>query len=149
MATDQYPHRNVTMPMREDRVAAMRARQNAVIPQGGGEFTPADGKGSRREIRPGHWIDDRVHIVDRNALPSKDSPPEWRAGRNVPASYDPLKVYQVELGATAMFCGRALAPGKSYKMVGEACTEISASIVDAVELGDIPVDPDAAPSGAR
>ena len=31
-------------------------------------------------------------------------------------------------------------------MAGYACTEITAVIVDAVEIGDIPVDPDAQPS---
>jgi hypothetical protein len=148
MATDQYPNRNVNMPMRQDRVDAARSRQN-VPASPGGEFPPADGRGSLREVRKGTWIDDRVHIIGRNASPSKDSPPEWGEGRAVPASYDPLKVYQVELGSPAIFCGRTLSPGKQYQMVGDACTEISASIIDAVELGDIPVSPDAAPSGAR
>ena len=35
------------------------------------------------------------------------------------------------------------------KTIGAACTEISAAVVDAVELGDIPVDPDAQPSAAK
>jgi hypothetical protein len=152
MATDQYPHRNVNMPMRQDRVDAARARLGANVPtQPSGSFPPQDGKGSKREIRPGMWFDDRVHVLGRDASPSKDTPPEWerKDSRAVPSSYDPLKVYQVSLGSPAEFCGRTLSPGKTYQMTGDTCTAISASIIDAVELGDIPTSPDASPSGAR
>jgi hypothetical protein len=151
MATDQYPHRNINMPMRQDRVDAARARTNIAPNPPSGEFPPQDGKGSKRQIRPGLWFDDRVHVIGRDASPSKDTPPVWdkKDSRAVPASYDPLKVYEVSLGKPALYCGRTLSPGKTYQMVGDACTEISASIVDAVELGDTPVSPDATPSGAR
>jgi len=149
MSTDKHPNQNVNMPMAQSRVDAARARLTPAraVPtyEGGGR----DGKGSRREIRPGEFVDDRRIVIGGPSSPSKDSPPDVREGRNVPASYDPLKVYKVVLGLPAVFAGRTLSPGKSYQMRGDACTEVSASIIDAVELGDIPADPDVAPSGAR
>ena len=86
----------------------------------------------------------------QNAMPSEDSPPEWPETRATPpASYDPAKVYQIKLGKSATHAGRMLSPGKAYQMVGAACTEVSAAIIDAVELGDVPADPDIAPSAAK
>ena len=147
MATEKYPNQNVTMPMSRGSVDAARAR---VSVQGTGSPAPepTNGKGSRREVRPGEWLDDRRIELDKPASPSKDSPPEMskEGGRAVPASYDPLKAYQVTLGKGVVFSGRMLAPGKQYQMVGAACTEITDSIIDAVEIGDVPVDPDSQPS---
>ena len=76
-----------------------------------------------------------------------------RKRRDVPpASYDAAKVYQITLGKPAAFCGRVLSPAKSYQMTGDTCTQITTdhpgAIVDAVELGATPVNPDIAPSSA-
>lgn len=151
MATEKYPNQNVNVPVPESAVRAARARM--LSQPGPSPFTPpapSDGKGSRRQVSPGSWIDDRVIVQGGPASPSKDSPPERAEGRAAPpASYNAGKVYQITLGKSAVFAGRTLAPGKEYQMVGAACTEISASVVDAVELGDIPVDPDAQPSAAK
>lgn len=150
MATDKYPNQNVNMPMDPGALAAARARSapKGVAPSYGN--TPADGKGSRRQVGPKEWIDDRVHAPGLNALPSKDSPPELPETRGTPpATYDPTKVYQITLGKGAMHAGRMLSPGKSYQMVGAACTEVSAAIIDAVELGNVPAHPDVAPSAAK
>lgn len=147
MATDKYPQQNVTMPMSQDRIDAARARLDPGVPA-----TPkrgSSGNGSRRETRPGEWFDDRRIEIGGPSSPSADSPPEHKEGRAVPASYEPGKAYSVTLGKPVMFAGRMLTPGKSYTMAGYACTEISAAVIDAVELGDIPVDPDAQPSAAK
>ena len=147
MATDKYPSQNVNMPMDDGAVQAARAR--LAPPQASSSFTqtPSDGKGSRRQVAPGMWIDDRVIVQGGPASPSKDSPPEWPKGKAAPpASYDPTKVYQITLGKGIVYAGRMLAPGKLYEMVGAACTEVSAAVVDAVELGAVPVDPDSQPS---
>jgi hypothetical protein len=149
MATKKYPNQNVKMPMDKEAVDAARAR---AMPQGTAtrafqEQQPTGG-GSRRQTGKGEWVDDTVIEFDKPGLPSKDSPPVWdkKDERTVPGSYDPLKAYSVALGSSVEFAGRMLAPGKEYIMKGEVCTTISASIVDAVELGDIPVEPDAQPS---
>lgn len=149
MATDKHPNQNVTMPISPARLDAARARLDpgrAASPKS----MPSTGNGSRREIRPGEWFDDRRIVIGGPSSPSADSPPEHKAdAREVPASYDPLKVYSVTLGKPVVFSGRMLSPAKQYQMTGEACTEITAAIVDAVEVGDVPVDPDAQPSSAK
>jgi hypothetical protein len=149
MATDKFPQQNVNMPMSQARVDAARARLTP--PRAGApKPAPSNGNGSRREVRPGEWFDDRRIEIGGPSSKSKDSPPDGKAeGRAVPASYDPLKVYQVTLGKPVVFAGRMLAPGKMYQMVGAACAEITACIIDAVEIGDVPVDPDATPSVAK
>jgi hypothetical protein len=137
------------MPMTQGRVDAARARLDPGRPATP-KYRSANGKGSRRETRPGEWFDDRHIEIGGPSSPSEDSPPEGKAeGRAVPASYDPLKVYSVTLGKPVVFSGRMLSPAKQYQMVGDACTEITANIVDAVEIGDIPADPDAQPSSAK
>lgn len=148
MATDKYPNQNVVMPMSKARLDAARARLDpgrafAPLPTG-----PADGKGSRREIRQGEWIDDRKIDIGGPSSPSSDSPPELqkKSGKAVPASFDPLKVYSVTINKPVLFAGRMLTPGKSYIMAGYVCTEVKPSIIEAVELGDVPVDPDSPPS---
>jgi hypothetical protein len=155
MATFKYPHRNVNMPMDPDALAAARSRfdpgTTGLQPMPSG---PADGKGSRREVRKGEWIDDRVINIGGPSSPSKDSPPELPERRDVPpATYDPLKAYAVVLGKPATFAGRVLSPAKSYTMTGDTCTEITTNhpgaIIDVVEMGDIPVHPDATPSAAK
>jgi len=149
MATDKHPNQNVTMPISPARLEAARARLDpgrAAAPKP----APSNGNGSRREIRPGEWFDDRRIVIGGPSSPSKDTPPELsKEGRAVPASYDPLKVYSVTLGKSVVFSGRTLSPAKKYMMTGEACTEITAAISDAVEVGDIPVDPDAQPSSVN
>jgi len=150
MATDKYPNQNVNMPMDPGALAAARARSapKGIAPSYGN--APANGKGSRRQVGPKEWIDDRVHVMGGPVEPSADSPPELPQARDTPpASYDPTKVYQITLGKGAVHAGRMLSPGKSYRMVGAACTEVSAAIIDAVELGDVPAQPDVAPSAAK
>jgi len=149
MATEQNPNQNVNVPISESALARARERLDpgrsiAMRQPGNG------GKGSRREVRKGEWVDDRVIEIGGPSSPSKDSPPQEREGRAAPpASYDPLKVYDITLGKPAVFAGRTLAPGKQYKMVGDACTEIAGSVIDAVEIGDVPADPDVAPSSSK
>jgi hypothetical protein len=153
MATFKYPHRNVNIPMDPDALAAARAAFNpgsGLQPMPSG---PTDGKGSRREVRKGEWVDDRVINIGGPSSPSEDSPPEFPQQRDVPpAVYDPLKAYAITLAKPAVFAGRALSPAKSYTMTGDTCTEITTNypgaIFDAVEIGDIPVHPDVAPSAA-
>ena len=132
MATEKYPHQNVNMPMDKEVVAAIRARllnpgKSPSRPTN--NAAPSNGKGSRREVRPGEWVDDRVIDHSLKASPSKDSPPELKRGegREVPASYDPAKVYQVTLAKPVVYSGRMLSPAKLYQMIGEACTEINAT----------------------
>jgi hypothetical protein len=147
MATDKYPNRNVNVPYSEADLQAARARMAPARTEPSYSPTPSDGKGSRRQVAQGVTIDDRVIIQGGPSSPSEDSPPDWKEGRATPpASYDPLKVYEIKLGKGIVFAGRMLSPGKSYQMTGEACTEVSAAVIDAVELGEIPVDPDAQPS---
>ena len=149
MATEKYPQQNVNMPMDEGAVAAARAR---LTPARSFSAPPAaaNGKGSRREVRPGEWIDDRRIEIGGPSSPSEDSPPELPGTKAAPpASYDPAKVYQIQLGKPAVHAGRTLSPGKLYMMNGASCTEISGSVLDAVEMGDVPADPDAQPSAAK
>ena len=156
MATDQFPQRNVNMPMDDAALAKARARLDPGNPgpgSGPGPMpnAPHDGKGSRREVRPGEWIDDRVIVIGGPASPSKDSPPEWtKSGKALP-TFTAGKVYQVTLGKACLFAGRVLSPAKSYQMTGETCLEadVQPCIVDAVELGDTPQSPDVAPSQAQ
>ncbi len=155
MATDQYPQRNVTMPMDEHALARARAKLDPGVSAGMGSRAlpnaPSNGKGSRREVRPGEWIDDRVIIIGGPASPSEDSPPEWKKSDRAIPVFDQAKVYQVTLGKPCIFAGRALAPAKSYQMTGATCLDanVQPCIVDAVELGDVPTEPDVAPSEAR
>lgn len=150
MATEKYPNQNVNMPMKQSAVDAARARLDPGRQEPTYESAPSNGKGSRRETRPGEWIDDRVIKTGGQASPSKDSPPDLSQGRGTPpATYDPAKFYQITLGKPIMFAGRMLSPAKVYQMTGDACTEISGAVIDAVELGDIPTNPDVAPSSAQ
>ena len=147
MATEQYPQRNVNMPMDPAAVEAARNRgvptAAAITPFSG----PADGNGSRRQVANGEWIDDRRIVLDAPPTPSEDSPPEpdaLGAGTHVvPGSYDPAKVYQVKLGKPSTHAGRVLSADADYMMTGATCTEVGDAIIDAVEIGDIPAEPDA------
>ena len=102
MATDKFPQQNVNMPMDPKRVEA--ARERLLAPPRGAlpeTFTPQTngGKGSRREVRKGEWIDDRVIEIGGPSSPSADTPPELPAQRDAPpGSYDPTKVYSITLG---------------------------------------------------
>jgi len=152
MATFEYPQRNVNMPMDEAAVEAARAKLNP----GGvtGEAlpsAPSNGKGSRREVRKGEWVDDRVIVIGGPASPSEDSPPELKKSERAIPTFVAGKVYQVTLGKACIFAGRVLAPAKSYQMTAETCLdpEVQPCIVDAVELGDTPTSPDVAPSAAE
>jgi len=146
MATDKYPNQNVNIPYSQAAVDRARAALNP------GRTAPptyenTTGKGSRREVRAGEWIDDRRIDIGGPSSASKDSPPELPAPRGVPpATYDVTKVYSIKLGKGVVFAGRMLSPGKEYQMTGEACTTVSAAVIDAVELGTIPADPDSQPS---
>jgi hypothetical protein len=148
MSTDKYPNRNVNYPYTKAQVDAATAR---LIPQGNDSSPPSpapfNGKGSRRQVRPGEWIDDRTYQIGGPATPSKESPPELppRRERALP-TFEDDKVYTVTLSKGAMFSGRMLAPGKAYQMAGYAATEVIDSIESAELLGDIPDDPDAPPS---
>lgn len=155
MATDKFPQQNVNMPMDPARVEAARAR--LAPPRGAVAEMPMPqingGKGSRREVRKGEWIDDRVIVQGGPASPSADSPPEPPKQRAAPpATYDQAKVYSIVLGKPAAFAGRVLSPAKTYQMTGATCADVSANypgaIIDAVELGDVPTSPDIAPSAA-
>ena len=101
-------------------------------PQHAGGYT-----GSKRQTQANEWIDDRVIDFTR-VTPTEDAPPEPQQRAAPPSSYDPAKVYAITLGTPAMFAGRMLTPGKQHHMVGYVCTEIAASIIDAVEIGDDP-----------
>jgi len=157
MATEEFPQRNVNMPMDEAALAKARA---ALDPGSMGSTSgtsgpmpnaPANGKGSRREVRKGEWIDDRVIQIGGPASPSEDSPPEWKKSDRAIPTFVAGKVYQVTLGKACMFAGRVLSPAKSYQMTGETCLdpEVQPCIVDAVEIGDTPQKPDVAPSQAE
>jgi hypothetical protein len=155
MATMEHPNRNVNMPMDEAAVALARSKLNpggAPGPNVSGAMPggPVNGKGSRRQVRPGEWIDDRVIVIGGPASPSEDSPPEWKKSSKALPTFTAGKVYQVTLGKPCIFAGRALAPAKSFQMTGETCLDpdVQPCIVDAVELGDTPTDPDVAPSAA-
>jgi len=146
MATEKYPNQNVNIPY--PQAAVDRARARLAPGRNVPTFESPNGKGSRREVRPGEWLDDRRIVIGGPASPSKDSPPELPAVRGTPpASYDVTKVYSIKLGKGIMFAGRMLSPGKEYQMTGEACTTVSSAVIDAVELGSIPADPDSQPSG--
>jgi hypothetical protein len=131
------------------------ARERILAPPRGAvpetQPTANGGKGSRREVRKGEWVDDRVIVQGGPSSPSSDTPPEPPQQRGTPpASYDAAKVYSIVLGKPATFAGRVLSPAKAYQMTGETCTEVTTShpgaIIDAVELGNIPTSPDIAPS---
>ena len=153
MATTEHPNRNVNMPMDEAAVAAARAKLDPGVPGPASQAmpnAPYNGKGSKREVRKGEWIDDRVINIGGPASPSKDSPPEYKKSERALPTFAAGKVYQVTLGKSCMFAGRALSPAKSYQMTAETCLDpdVQPCIVDAVELGDTPTDPDVAPSMA-
>jgi hypothetical protein len=148
MSTDKYPNRNVSVPYSRAQLDEARSHLGtshpATMPSG-----PASGDGSKRQVRQGEWVDDRRIVIGGPSSPSEDSPPDLPGVREVPpATYDPLKVYEIKLGKGIVFSGRMLSPGKTYQMVGAACTEISAAVIDAVVIGDIPADPDVTPSTA-
>lgn len=143
MATKNYPQRNSVMPMAPAAIAAARAKLDP------GRVAPVadmpSGKGSRREVRRGEWIDDRKIVIGGPASPSKDSPPPAPDLKELPASYDPAKVYEIKVGSPAPYLGRLLTPGRSYKMTGDVCADpkVQPVIIDAVEIGDVPNPPDA------
>lgn len=145
MATKKFPQRNVVMPMNPADVTAARARHSVSKSAPGDGYRPADGKGSKREVRKGEWIDDRV--IDPNAPPTKfagsGTPPPLPEGREVPASFDPAMVYEVTLGSAVPYAGRVLSPAKLYSMNGAVCAlpTIQPAIVNAVLLGPIPAPP--------
>lgn len=155
MATDKYPQRNHNIPMDDGAVEAARARLNPGVSgtQGNYPNTPSDGKGSRRQIRPGEWVDDRVINIGGPASPSSvdDPSPEWKKSDRALPTFDPAKVYQVTLGKSCIFAGRVLSPSMSFQMTGDTCLDpnVQPCIVDAVELGPVPQDPDAPPSEGR
>lgn len=143
MATEKYPQQNVHMPMDPDAVQAIRDR----LAPPGGSFLPdtsgagavaADGKGSRREIRPGEWVDDRKITIGGPSSPSKDSPPEIVPRPEQTATYDPIKAYAVVLAKAVPYAGRMLSPAKAYTMMGSVCTELSAAILTASEITGAP-----------
>ena len=150
MATDQYPQRNVNMPMDEKALARARAKLDPGVQGPNDTLSNAshNGKGSRRQVRPGEWIDDRVIVIGGPASPSKDTPPEFKKSERALPTFTAGKVYEVTLGKPCLFAGRVLAPAKFYQMTGEVCLdpEVQPCIVDAVELGDTPQSPDVAPS---
>jgi hypothetical protein len=155
MATERYPQRNVNMPMDPGAVEAARQRGVPNVSAVTAFTGPADGNGSRRQSANGEWIDDRRIVMDGPASPSADSPPEVEEReRGVkgtpPASYDPTKVYKVKLGKPSTHAGRVLSADADYQMTGATCTEVAAAtsgaIIDAVELGPVPADPNVAPS---
>lgn len=150
MATDKYPNQNINYPAIPSRVAAARARLihstvGALAPY---SPPPQDGRGSRREIRPGEWVDDRIIKHDAvRAWASPESPPELKPEKRLaPGSFDPQKVYSVQLSKAAVFAGRMLPPGDEYIMAGYAAAAVADAIVSATMLGDIPADPDVEPS---
>ena len=153
MATDKYPQQNVNMPMDPKAVEAARARlaPPRSVKSQDLQSAPSNGKGSRREVRPGEWIDDRVIQIGGPSSPSEDSPPEFKKDERALPTFTAGKVYQVTLGRPCIFAGRVLSPAKSYQMTGETCLEpdIQPCIIDAVELGDTPQNPDIAPSQAE
>jgi hypothetical protein len=143
MATKRFPQRNVVMPMDPEHVAAARARLDVGRQSPNSGFIPADGKGSRREVRKGEWIDDRVlhHGRPQTPWPTMQSAPPAPEQKELPASYDPAMVYDVKLGSAVPYLGRILNPGKSYAINGAVCAlpTIQPAIIDAVLIGPIPV----------
>jgi hypothetical protein len=146
MATKNFPQRNNVMPMNPDAVAAARAKLDP------GKVAPVmdvpSGNGSRREVRKGEWVDDRKIIIGAKPTASPHSPPPLPELKELPASYDPAMVYQIQLGSPVPYLGRLLSPGRSYKMTGDVCADakIQPAIVDAVEIGPVPNPPDAGPT---
>lgn len=150
MATDRFPQRNATMPMSEERIRAARAKLDP------GHASPAnypasDGKGSRREIRKGEWLDDRVITPNARPTPSPHNPPPLPDKRELPASYDPAMVYNVKFGSPCQYVGRVMNPGRSYKMTGNVCADpnVQPKIIDAVLIGPTPAPPDVGPTTAK
>jgi hypothetical protein len=153
MATDKYPQRNHNMPMQEGALAGARARM--LDPGVAGSVSnqpPVNGKGSRREVRAGEWVDDRVIVIGGPASPSDGEPPAMKGmdGRSLP-TFTAGKVYQVTLGKACMFAGRMLSPSMAFQMTGDTCLDpaVQPCILEATEIGDVPVDPDVAPSAAK
>jgi hypothetical protein len=150
MATNEFPTRNINYPM--DPKAVERARARLDPGQFAAQFTvaPADGKGSRREVRQGEWVDDRVIKMGGPSSPSEDSPPEidLKATPKAIPTFVAGKVYSVTLGKACTFAGRVLSPAADYTMTGETCNDpvVKPCITDAVLLGDTPQDPNIAPS---
>ena len=153
MATNKFPQRNVVMPMNPDRVAAARARLDVGRSSPGTIYTPQDGKGSRRELRKGEWVDDRVinHGAHQTKFAGSGTPPPLPDKRELPASYDPAMVYEVKFGGAVPYLGRLLNPAKTYSMNGAVCAlpTIQPAIVDAVLIGPIPVPTPPTPAAAQ
>ena len=141
MATDRYPNRNVNMPIPEGRLAAARARTGAgraphYMPM---TLPPGGGKGSKRETRPGEWIDDRVIDLNAPIEPSKETPPEPpEPSQRVTGGVGDDKVYNVKLSKPAMYAGRMLSPGKDYVMAGYVVNDVADSVLTIEEIGDLP-----------
>ena len=149
MATERYPNRNVNYPMKQSAVDAARARLDPGPASHSPVSVPTNGKGSLRKMGHGEWIDDRVITIDGPPSKSADTPPLTPAERgSKPTTYDPTKVYAVTLFKPAVHAGRILSPAKEYLVAGHACPDMDASIVDAIEVGDIPQEP-VAPSSKR
>lgn len=146
MATDKYPQRNVNYPFSKEALDAVRSRLTPPVTQFSHVAPPSGGKGSRREVRPGEWIDDRVIVIDGPATPSDESRVEPKRETRALPVFSTTKVYSVMLAKPVQQDGQWLSPAISYEMVGAVCIAVSASILDAVEIGDIPFDPDAPPS---
>lgn len=152
MATDKYPNQNVNMPIPPARLEALRSR---LAPPGAPppSYPPAHGGGSRRQVRPGEWVDDRTVEIGGPASPSSDTPPPFpegwdekgqRKGKSV--VYNDTFVYNVILFKACVVDGRMLSPAKSYQMVGGVLNTITDSVLRADSIADIPQDPDAPPS---
>jgi hypothetical protein len=151
MATDKYPQQNHNIPMSDQAVDAVR--QARLNPGSTGPVqAPVSGKGSKRDVRPGEWIDDRVIEIGGPASPSDGDPPQPRgmSGKALP-TFTAGRVYDVTLGKSCVFAGRTLSPSMKFQMTGETCLDpaVQPCIIDAVELGSTPVDPDVAPSSAK
>lgn len=149
MATNEYPQRNINYPFTKDALAAARARLAPKMTQNVQTPIPSGGKGSLREVRKGEWIDDRVIDPNGPASPSDEGRQEPKRESKALPTFSNTKVYSVELSKPVLQDGQWLKPAISYQMVGAVCASISGSILDATELGDIPVDPDVEPTAAK
>lgn len=147
MATEKYPQRNHNIPMRDDEVNA--ARQVLDPGSGGPVQAPVSGRGSKRDVRPGEWVDDRIIQIGGPASPSEGKARKLFGadGRALP-TFESGKVYAVKLGKPCMFAGRMLSPSMSFEMTGDTCNDpvVGPCIAEAEYVGDLMVQPDAAPS---
>ena len=130
------------MPMKPSAVDAARARLDPggpALPSGLLPSAP-NGKGSRREVRKGEWIDDRVIEIGGPSSPSKEFAAGDRRRMNGRSrTFTAGMVYQVVLGKSCVSAGRALRPGKDLPDGGASLLrdpEVQPCIIDAVELGE-------------